>query len=105
VRTERGHRADPHLPDFKDPNPGVVVHAPVPNPERRLEYSSRRGEQGERREGDARGVVELRLGEKCARVGCALRDFFFQSRKLTAHTRHGLRLSAKHGKASAGTDH
>jgi hypothetical protein len=39
----------------------VVVHATVPNPERRLEYSSRGREQGERGKGDVRGVVELWL--------------------------------------------
>jgi hypothetical protein len=39
----------------------VVVHATVPNPERRLERSSRGGEQGEREKGDVRGVVELWL--------------------------------------------
>jgi hypothetical protein len=39
----------------------VVVHATVPNPERRIEHSSRGGEQGERGKGDVRGVVELWL--------------------------------------------
>jgi hypothetical protein len=39
----------------------VVVHATVPNPERRLEYSSRGGEQRERGKGDVRGVVGLWL--------------------------------------------
>jgi hypothetical protein len=42
----------------------VVVHATVPNPERRLEHSSRGGEQGEREKGDVRGVVELWLRRK-----------------------------------------
>jgi hypothetical protein len=46
----------------------VVVPATVPNPERRLEHSSRGGEQGERGKGDARlklgrGVVELWLSK------------------------------------------
>jgi hypothetical protein len=55
----------------------IVVHATVPNPERRLEYSSRGGEQGEKGKGDVRGVIELRLGEKCARVSCAFYRIFF----------------------------
>jgi hypothetical protein len=54
----------------------VVVHATDPNPERRLEYTSRGGKQGERGKGDVRGVVELRLGEKCARVGFAFYGIF-----------------------------
>jgi hypothetical protein len=33
-------------------------------------------EQGERGKGDVRCVVELRLGEKCARVGCAFYGIF-----------------------------
>jgi hypothetical protein len=71
VRTERGHRQTHTYPTPKIQTLVVVVHATVPNPKRRLEYSSRGGEQGERGKGDVRGVVELRLGEKCARVGCA----------------------------------
>jgi hypothetical protein len=52
VRTERGHRADHTYPTPKIQILVVVVQATVPNPERRLEYSSRGGEQGERGKGD-----------------------------------------------------
>jgi hypothetical protein len=55
----------------------VVVHATVPNPERRLEHSSRGGEQGERGKGDVRGVVELWLRRvvRASRL-LAFYDFF-----------------------------
>jgi hypothetical protein len=61
----------------------------------RLEYSSRGGEQGERGKGDVRGVVELRLGEKCARVGCAFYGIFFACVRPEARGRAGRPLGGR----------